>query len=57
MCSKCLKPEKPKAKTTGMVFNPWGKQEYVFYGHVFAETKWVKPGAESLIVTNRCRIA
>ena len=52
---ECYKGE--KVKTTGVVFNPWPEQEYVFYGNVFVEADNVKPGAKSLIVTSRCRIA
>ncbi len=49
---KCRKPA-----TTGVVFNPWVKQEYVFYGNMFAEADSVKLNERSLIVTNRCRVA
>lgn len=46
-----------KSATTGVVFNPWPEQEYVFFDKVFARKEDVKPGEKSLIVTNRCQVA
>ena len=59
MCNKCGYECKCRksTKTTGVVFNPWPEQEYVFFDKVFAEAGSVKPGAESLTITNRCRVA
>ncbi len=50
---KCRK----SAKTTGVVFNPWPEQKYVFFGNMFAREEDVKPDEKSLIVTSRCRVA
>lgn len=52
---ECCKTE--KTKTTGVVFNPWPEQEYVFFDKLFARKEDVKPNEKSLIVTNRCRVA
>ena len=61
MCYKCgYECKCRKVTTTGIVFNPWPEEQvYVFWGrgNVFAEAGSIKPGAESLTVTNRCRVA